>query len=144
MNSKSLFISIVLLSFFCSFTFAQDKIYKGELYNKENDIIIKINVYDTNISIPGQEIFGELAGYLKSSNDSRCWLFTSAKINETNPNKLYLEIINDYGSEDLTATLSFNEKDSIYTLTQEKGSLLKIARKGKWVKLPKTISFLKK
>ena len=55
-----------------------------------------------------------------------------------------LEIINDYGAEDLTATLSYNPKDSVYTLKQNAGSTIKIARNRKWVKLPSTMQFKRK
>ena len=54
--------------------------------------------------------------------------------------KATIAVINDYGSEDLTATLTVNP-DGTYTLRQEKGSVLKIARNRKWVKLPKSLVF---
>ncbi len=104
---------------------------------------MRINLYDNNIKIPGQEIFGEIGGFLRSDDDSRCWIITSADINEKK-NTAALEIINDYGSEDLTATLSYNPKDSIYTLKQNGGSTIKIARNRKWVKLPATMQFKRK
>ena len=47
-------------------------------------------------------------------------------------------MINDYGSEDLTATLTA-ENDSVYVLKQIEGSTLKIPNNGKWLKLPKTL-----
>ena len=55
-----------------------------------------------------------------------------------------LALINDYGSEDLTATLT-RKNDSIYVLKQEDGSSLKVPVKGgKWQKLPKTLEFKRK
>jgi hypothetical protein len=45
-------------------------------------------------------------------------------------------MINDYGSEDLTATLTA-ENDSLYVLKQIDGSTLKVPNNGKWQKLPK-------
>ena len=88
--------------------------------------------------MPGQEILGQLAGYLGDECDGRKWLFTEAKV-ETDA-KATIAVINDYGSEDLTATLTVNP-DGTYTLRQEKGSVLKIARNRKWVKLPKSLVF---
>lgn len=117
--------------------------FKGELFNEEYNIIIKMNFYDQDVIIPGQEIFGEIAGYFKAKDDSRCWIFTAAEVNDSD-DKANLEITNDYGSEDLTATLFYNKVENTYTLKQEIGSTLKIARKGKWVKIPKNIVLKKR
>ena len=51
-----------------------------------------------------------------------------------------LEIVNDYGSEDLTATLTLNG-DGTFTLKHLDGSTIKIAVNKKWVKLQKTLVF---
>jgi hypothetical protein len=49
-------------------------------------------------------------------------------------------MINDYGSEDLTAILTA-KNDSLYELRQVEGSTLKVPKNGKWQKLPKTLEF---
>lgn len=140
---KSTILSI-FLSFICIFTHAQsDAPFKAQIYNKEYKVSLRINLYDNDIKIPGQEIFGEISGYLRSDDDSRCWIITSSEINEKK-RTAQLEIINDYGSEDLTATLSYNPKDSVYTLKQNSGSTIKIARNKKWVKLPSSMQFKRK
>ena len=54
-----------------------------------------------------------------------------------------LVIINDTGSDDLTATLTI-KNDTTYVLKQGKGSTLKVPNKGKWQKLPSEIVFIKK
>lgn len=115
--------------------------FKGYLYNSEYDVYLDINFYQNNILVPHQEIFGEIPGYFGDNRDSRKWLFTSAKI--TNHTTAQLAITNDYGSEDLTATLRKNP-DGTYTLIQEEGSTLKIARNRKWVKMPKELIFVRK
>lgn len=140
---KSTFLSI-LLSFICFTAYSQsDGPFKAYIYNNEYKVYMRINLYDNDIKIPGQEIFGEIGGFLRSDDDSRCWIITSAEINEKK-HTANLEIINDYGSEDLTATLSYNPKDSVYTLKQNAGSTIKIARNRKWVKLPSTMQFKRK
>ena len=73
------------------------------------------------------------------SIDSRKWLFTSAKVRK---NVATLQIINDYGSEDLVATLTKNN-DNTFTLKQMDGSTIKIARNRKWKKLPKELVFVR-
>ena len=87
--------------------------------------------------MPRQEILGELPGFFGDQKDSRKWLITGA---EVKGNTAYLEIVNDYGSEDLEAELTL-EKDGTYTLEQKKGSTIKIARNRKWVKIPKKLTF---
>ena len=140
---KSTILSI-LLSLMCFSAYSQsDAPFKAYIYNKEYKVYMRINLYDNDIKIPGQEIFGEIGGFLRSDDDSRCWIITSAEVNEKKKTA-NLEIINDYGSEDLTATLSYNPKDSVYTLKQNAGSTIKIARNRKWVKLPSTMQFKRK
>jgi glycosyltransferase involved in cell wall biosynthesis len=75
---------------------------------------------------------------LGKKNNPFCWPITAAKVK--NEQTAELSLINDYGSEDLTATLT-RENDSIYVLKQEKGSTLKVPKNGKWQKLPKSLSF---
>ena len=116
--------------------------FRAYLYNNEYDVYLKINFYDEDIKVPGQELYGTLPGYLGKKNNSFCWVITSAKIKDKKT--ATMSLINDYGSEDLTATLSYNPKDSVYTLKQNAGSTIKIARNRKWVKLPSTMQFKRK
>lgn len=115
--------------------------FRAYLYNNDYEVYLRINFYDQDITIPGQELYGELPGYLGKKNNSFCWVITSCKIN--NDKKATLQLINDFGSEDLTATLT-RKNDSIYTLRQEDGNAIKVPFKGKWQKLPKTLDFKRK
>ncbi|MBR5657634.1 MAG: hypothetical protein IKW98_13285 [Prevotella sp.] len=139
-------ILVVLAMFSSLATFAQTQAennpqpFKGYISNEEYQVYIRMNFYENNITVPDQEIFGELPGFFGANRDSRKWLFTSVEM--TDKNQATITIINDYGSEDLVATLTCNN-DSTYTLKQKEGSTLKIAVKGKWVKIPKTIIFKK-
>ena len=120
---------------------AQD-VLKGRITNKEYNIFMQFNLYEENIKIPGQEILGETYGFLKKNDDSRVWIITGVELGKDDRSAI-LEMTNDYGSEDLTASLTVNE-DGTYTLHQESGSTLKVAGKSKWIKLPKTLTFTKK
>ena len=104
-------------------------------FSSYDDVFLRINFYKQDVNVPGQDLFGQVPGYLGKKNNSFAWLITSAKING---DKAKLQLINDYGSEDLTATLT-RKNDSIYVLKQESGSTLKVPNKGKWLKLPKTL-----
>jgi hypothetical protein len=114
--------------------------FKCRIYNKEYDVYMNINFYDNNVKVPGQELFGEMPGYFGDNKDSRKWLITDAEIKGKTAN---LSIINDYGSEDLTAELTITS-DGTYVLKQQKGSSMKIARNRKWTKIPKSLEFVRK
>ena len=133
-------ICFIFLSFFLTISaFAEEKdstTFRAYLYNNEYDVYLNINFYDQNIKVPGQELYGDLPGYLGKKNNSFCWVITSVKIKDKNT--ATMNLINDYGSEDLTATLT-QKNDSIYTLKQESGSTLKVPKNSKWQKIPKTI-----
>jgi hypothetical protein len=130
-------ITISILAFLLSPTLAQEnkEPFRAYLINKEYNVYLRIDFYQENISVPGQDLYGKLPGYLSKQHNSFCWLITSA---EVEGNKATLQMINDYGSEDLTATLTA-ESDSVYVLKQIEGSTLKIPNNGKWQKLPKTL-----
>lgn len=114
-------------------------LFKGKITNKEYDVYMNIDFYHKNLKVPGQELFGEMPGYFGDRRDSRKWLITDADIEGKTA---HLSIINDYGSEDLTADL-IALPDSSYELQQKEGSNLKIARNRKWVKIPKNLKFTK-
>lgn len=115
--------------------------FKGYLYNKEYNVYLQIDFYHQNVIVPRQEVYGEMAGYFGDCQDARKWLFTSATIK--NDHLAEIEIINDYGSEDLKATLT-KVNDSTFVLRQGEGSTIKIARNRKWQKMPKELTFIKR
>lgn len=111
-----------------------DKVFHTYIYNDEFKVYMDINLYENNVIVPDQELFGEIPGYFGAKRDQRKWLITSAKID--GKNSATLEIVNDYGSEDLTATLTYIPEDGLYVLKQKSGSRIKIVVNRKWVKIP--------
>ena len=111
--------------------------FKGYLYNAEYDVYMRINFHQKDVVISWEEMYGPQPGFLAKSNTSFCWIVTDAEIDG---HKAHLEMVNDYGSDDLTATLT-RENDSIYTLRQTGGSTLKVPKKDKWQKLPASLTF---
>jgi len=126
--------------FFGTAAFAQE-VFKTRILNKEYDVFMQINLYEENVKIPGQDILGETFEYLKKNTDSRVWAITGVEISKDGK-KATLEMVNDYGSEDLTAELTMQD-DGTYMLKQVEGSTIKVAGKGKWIKLPKILVFNK-
>jgi hypothetical protein len=119
---------------------AAQRPFHAYLINNEYDVYLRINFYDQDITVPGQELYGQLPGFLGKKHNSFCWIITSAEIKG---NTATLSLINDYGSEDLIATLT-QKNDSVYVLKQGEGSTLKVPKNGKWQKLPKTLELKRK
>ncbi len=118
---------------------AQDKdVFRGTVYNEKYDVYLTMNFYDKNVTIRGQEVLGEMDGYIGDPNDYRKWLIVEAVV--TDNDKAQLVVSNLEGSEDLRATLTYDGHDS-YTLRQNSGSTIKFARNQKWLKLPKSLTF---
>ena len=113
------------------------KPFRAYIYNNEYEVFMRLDLYGESITVPGQELYGELPGYLGKKHNSFCWVITSSKIEGKTAE---LQMINDYGSEDLTATLTA-ENDSLYVLKQVEGSTLKVPKEGKWQKLPSKLVF---
>ena len=123
-------------------TFAQSDstIFRTYIQNDEYKVYLRINFYNQDIIIPGQELYGELPGYLGKVHNSFCWPIIAAEVKGKKAN---LQMVNDFGSEDLEATLT-QKNDSTYILKQGKGSVIKVPGDGKWVKLPPVLEFKRK
>lgn len=141
MHTKSFALPFSLVLLLLCFSFplrtmgqdAEQPAFKAYLINEEYGVFLNIDFTGEGITVPGQELFGSVPGYLGSQRDSRKWLITDAQL--TGPSEARLSIVNDYGSEDLEAVLRRNADDT-YTLKQGKGSRIKIVENRKWVKLP--------
>ncbi len=134
---------ILFLFSICScgvFAQSDSTTFRTYLYNKEYKVYLRINFYAQDIILPGQEMLGPLPGYLGKEHNSFCWPIISA---EVKGKKAHLEMVNDFGSEDLEATLT-RKNDSIYILKQGKGSTIKVPADNKWQKLPAVLEFKRK
>ena len=95
---KKIIISLLTAFITVSANAQESSVFKGYIYNGEYQVYINMDFYKKNITVPNQEIFGELPGYFGANRDTRKWLFTSADIQDSVTAKL--AITNDYGSED--------------------------------------------
>lgn len=111
------------------------------IHNEEYKIYIKMDLYDKDITMPGQDVLGEMDGYFGSTQSRSMWMIVSSRLIDERTAEI--EVANDYGSEDFTAVLKV-EKDGTYSYKKKDGSTLKFAVKGKWQKLPGSLEFKKK
>ena len=115
--------------------------FKGTFHNDEHEIFLVINLYDKDVTVWNQEIYGELDGYIGSKRNSLVWMITDSEI--LSDKKARIELINDYGSDDATADLTLIDENTI-EYSRKSGSNLKFSKNGKWVKMPSKIVFRKK
>lgn len=114
--------------------------FDGYYYNEEYQVYLKINAERSDITVPGQEIYGQLTGYFGSKRDGRLWLIT--EMEQVNDKKLIITVVNDYGSEDFTASLT-EDDNHVITMKHQEGSTYKIVVNSKYVKIPKQIKLVK-
>lgn len=136
--NKVIFSALLLMLPTLIWAQKQGESFRAYLYNNTYNVYLRINFYDQDVTVPGQELYGRLPGYLGKLHNSFCWVITSCDIKSEK--RAELQLINDFGSEDLNATLT-RENDSIYVLKQGAGSTIKVPNNGKWQKLPKTLEF---
>jgi len=134
-------IAFFLCTILCGAVYAQtdSTAFHTYIYNKEYNVYMRINFYGQDVIIPGQEILGGLPGYLGKERSTFCWPIVSA---EVKGKKAHLQMVNDFGSEDLEATL-IQQNDTLYVLKQGKGSTLKVPDNNKWQKLPDVLPFVR-
>ncbi len=130
---RALFISFIMMVMSVP---VSAQTLNGYYYNEEYQVYLRINADSQNITVPGQDIYGELTGYFGSKRDGRLWLI--AEMERISDNKIEVNVINDYGSEDFTATLTEDE-NRVITMKHLKGSTFKIVVDRKYVKIPKEI-----
>lgn len=139
--NKIIFSALLMLLSTAAWGQKQGDSFRAYLYNNTYNVYLRINLYDQDVTVPGQEIYGKLPGYLGKLHNSFCWVITSCEIK--NEKKAEMQLINDFGSEDLSATLT-RENDSIYVFKQGAGNTIKVPNNGKWQKLPKILEFKRK
>lgn len=137
--NKLITIAFLLLANHALWAQTPCKDFRAYLYNKEYGVFLKIDFCDESITIPDQDFYGSLPGYMGKKVNNFIWLITSAEVKEK---KAKLTMINEFGSEDLIASL-VRENDSLYVFRQEEGSQLKLSQKGKWQKMPKKMEFIR-
>lgn len=119
----------------------QGRPFDTTIRNEEYKIYIRLNLYDKNIIVPGQDVLGEVDGYFGSTQSSTKWIVVASRLIDGRTAEI--EVVNDYGSEDFTATLKVND-DGTYEYKKDGGSTLKFAVRGKWQKIPGNLELVRK
>lgn len=132
---KRLFVLISLAV--CLLSHASE-LWKLSLIDRDESIVLKIDLQEESIMVPGMEIFGPMHGYL-GGNVYGVWTITSFKLKK---DKAILRMSNDLGSETQEAELTqFN--DSTYTLKLVGTVLVKRAVGNKLHKIASTLRMVK-
>lgn len=119
----------------------EERPFDVKISNDEYKAYIVMNLYDKNLTVPGQEVLGEVEGYIASTQSRTAWIIISSEIIDGRTAEI--EVVNDYGSEDFTAVVRLND-DGTYSYRKKNGSTLKFAVRGKWQRLPATLEFVRK
>lgn len=114
------------------------KPFVGEFQNEEENIFIKLDLYNKKIIVPRQEMLGEVDGYIGHKKDTRVWMIVDSEIKD---NQAIVTIINNYGTDDIEASLTYSFKDDTITLKQTDGATIRYGVNGKWVKISKNVKF---
>ena len=123
-------ITAVMLGYFTA-CLGQDP-WKPNLHCQEENINLKLDLYEESISVPGLEDFGPMNGYL-GGNIYGVWYVAGFDIkNERSAN---ITIANDLGSEDQKLTLT-QTSDSTYMLKFLGHNFVKRVQGKKLVKIP--------
>ena len=142
MNKKSVFVLVLslMVTLGCYAQTRPDSTFIGKIYNDEYKINIVMNLVDKNVTVPQQDIFGNVDGYMACTGTEHVWTIVTS---EFEGHTAHIEMINNYGSEDVSATLTL-EKDGTYTYKHVSGSTLKFPLGLKWHKIPTKVIFKKK
>ena len=131
-------LSVVLL---LSIALRAGEPWKLQLTNKEEQVDLKLDLYEESIDVPGMELFGPMNGYLAGKGVYGTWMVTSFQIK--NDKEATLRLSNDQGSETQAILLTW-QNDSTYLMELQNGVVVKKVVNKKLVKIPGKITLLVK
>lgn len=119
---------------------AQDnRPYKGIFYNKENDLRIVIDLYDTTVVAPAYSFLGRMHGYLTGRLHDM-WFITNCILKD---GKAYVEFTNDLGADSQDVVFSLTD-DGNLNYNAQGTNYIRRAENGHWVKLPTEMVFVRR
>lgn len=133
---KAAFFAIFICSLLSILADGNRKL-EGQFLNKENNIVIQINLYDTIILTPNYEFLGEMNGFMRG-NIHEVWFLNAFHIH--NDSTATLHFSNEMGSDDQELLIQI--KDSVNMSYEVVGTNnIRKVQNGKWVKLPAKMTF---
>lgn len=112
--------------------------FKGNFYNRENDIRLCIDLYDTTVVAPAYAFLGKMNGYM-TGRLYDAWFITSCKIKD---GQALVEFSNDIGAD--SQEVVFTPDSAGNLLYEARGTnVIRRAERGKWVKLPTKMTFIR-
>ncbi len=130
------FFALILLTV-CALSHAEEP-WRLHLVEPDEKIVLKLDLTEESIEVPGMEMFGPMHGYL-GGNIYGVWMVTSFEIKK---NKAILRLSNDLGSETQEAELT-QTSDSTYTLRLLGSTVVKRAEGRKLYKIAPTLKMVK-
>jgi len=116
--------------------------FVGHYVNREYGVHLHINMTEKNIVVPDQEIFGELDGYFGCNGCTTVWPIVAAERQGAKAPTALIDVINNYGSEDFTATLTATD-DTTLVFEHRGGSTFKFPVNKKWHKVPSKMKLVR-
>lgn len=132
-------LTLTILAIFSVLTVAAQK---KTLVDENERVILKFDLENETVSVPGMDDFGMFNGYFGGWNEKKgqpyiygIWVLTSFK--QPKPGTLNLRLSYDQGSETQAAEL-VQTSDTTWTLTLQGTTVIKRAVNRKLVKAPTT------
>lgn len=100
----------------------------------DEEVELRLNLYEEDINVPGMDLFGKMNGYL-GGKIYGVWPITSFKI--LSDKEATLRVSNDLGSETQALRLTC-QTDSTWTLQLEGRNVIRKVEGKKLVKVPST------
>lgn len=132
-------ILLLLLAFFPLCKAAEP--WRLHLQNTDEGVILKMDLYEESVDVPGMEMFGPMNGFLGGKGVYGVWMVTSFDIKDDK--SVTLRLSNDLGSETQAVRLT-QQSDSVYLMELLNGVVVKKAVNRKLIKIPAAIKLTQK
>lgn len=120
-----------LLAFF-ALTAKASGPWRLNLENKAEEVVLRIDLHEESVNVPGMEMFGPMNGYLGGRGIYGVWMVTSFEVKDDQTATLRLS--NDLGSETQAIRLT-QQSDSLYLMELQGSVVVKRAVNRKLVKI---------
>lgn len=112
--------------------------FEGTFYNKEYDVTIRLNLYDTVVVVPNYEFLGNMNGCYQG-DIHETWFVTTFSMKDGNA---VVHFSNEMGSEN--QVIKFSSQDSTGISYEVVGDNdIRKAVRHKWIYLPKKMFFVR-